>query len=830
MFPSQAQRLPADLQQTLNLALHYRQGGRPDQAEAMLRQALALHPGHPLILQHLAACLLQAGNAAAALPLLEQARAAQPTDAAGVLLLAECLLALDRTKEAKRLLTEAIRQGLRHPRADALLEQARSGRPKKTVQTAPAKADLLAVEQLIRTGRPAEAEARARAMTQQYPQAAQVWRMLGMACLAQRRYEAAVEPLRRSLPLRTEQAETQFNLGFALEQLGRLEEALAAYREAARLRPELAEAHNNLGNLLLRLGRAEEALSSYRRAQALRPEMAELRMNVGDALRALGRMEEAEQAYREAIRTKPDLAEAYNSLSFVLTNLERYEESLEACRRALALRPDVVGFHNNLGIALRKLKRPAEAAEAFRFVLQHVKDDADVYRNYAHVLGDIGNISEAIANYRRALELRPDDLETRAGLVFLLNYLEGVTPAEVLAEARIYGEALERVAVPGGPHANPPDPHRRLKVGLVSGDFGSHSVGFFLDNVLANLEPSQVELYAYETSPRTDDVNARLRRHVPQWRDASEKTLSDEALATQIRTDGIDILVDLAGYTSHNRLPVFAWRPAPVQVAWLGYLGTTGLTTMDYILADPWALPVGEEGQFTETPWRLPETYICFTPPQADVEEGPLPALANGFVTFGCFNNLAKVTDRVVACWARILHAVPGSRLYLKNKQLGAADTREAVAARFGQHGIAADRLIMEGQLASREDHLRAHQRIDIALDPFPYPGITTTVETLWMGVPVLTLKGDRFLSHQGETILHNAGLPEWIAADEDDYVAKAAAFAADLAGLAELRRRLRGQLLASPLCDAPRFARNFEAALRGMWRKWCEGRGAATG
>jgi predicted O-linked N-acetylglucosamine transferase (SPINDLY family) len=245
---------------------------------------------------------------------------------------------------------------------------------------------------------------------------------------------------------------------------------------------------------------------------------------------------------------------------------------------------------------------------------------------------------------------------------------------------------------------------------------------------------------------------------------------------------------------------------------------------MDYVLADPWALPAGEESQFAETPWRLPETYLCFAPPQAEVDVGPVPALANGFVTFGCFNNLSKVTERVIACWARILHANPGSRLYLKSKQLGAADTRDAVALRFGRHDIGAERLIMEGPVPTRADHLRAHQRIDIALDPFPYPGITTTVETLWMGVPVLTLRGDRFLGHQGESILHNAGLTAWISANEDDYVAKATRYANDLAALMELRAGLRQQLLASPVLDGPRFARNLEAAFREMWRQWCAG------
>lgn len=233
--------------------------------------------------------------------------------------------------------------------------------------------------------------------------------------------------------------------------------------------------------------------------------------------------------------------------------------------------------------------------------------------------------------------------------------------------------------------------------------------------------------------------------------------------------------------------------------------------------------PIGEEDQFTQTPWRLPDSYICFSPPAAAVEAGPLPALSNGNVTFGCFNNLSKVTDRVVACWAQLLQAVPESRLFLKSKALGESEVRKAVADRFARDGVSADRLLMEGQQASHQEHFRAYQRVDIALDPFPYPGITTTVEGLWMGVPTMALRGDRFLSHQGESILNNAGLPDWVANDEDEYVAKAAAFARDLEKLTTLRAKLRDQVRASPLFDAPRFARNLEQAFREMWRKWCE-------
>jgi predicted O-linked N-acetylglucosamine transferase (SPINDLY family) len=321
-----------------------------------------------------------------------------------------------------------------------------------------------------------------------------------------------------------------------------------------------------------------------------------------------------------------------------------------------------------------------------------------------------------------------------------------------------------------------------------------------------------------------DHITAKLRQHLPDWRKVTD--FSDEQLANAIVADEIDILVDLSGYTAHSRLPVFARKPAPVQVSWLGYSGTTGLAAIDYIIADRWVVPEGEEGQFVETPWRLPDSYLCFTPNDdlGEVSQSPAPMV--GYITFGSFNNINKVNAASVDCWAKVLHAVPNSRLLLRY----AADQHERVAERiagqFAKLGIGGDQLEFSPRTNDYAQHVKSFGKIDIGLDPFPYVGTTTTCETLAMGIPVLTLKGNRFIAHVGESILHSAGLDDWIAASIEDYVAKAAAFAADLPALAALRGNLREQLLASPLCDAPRFARNLEEAFAGMWRIWCEGQG----
>jgi len=852
-------RFPSpDLQQSLQRALEYRKGGRLAEAEALYRQILNRFPRQPDVLAQLGGLMMQRGDAQGALSSLEQARQMAPGDPQHWLALTQCLLDLDRAKEAKKVISEAISQGLRHPLADELLKQARAGKKNKPAKSVPLGETLRQLEALLQAGRWADLEKLGRELQRRHANAPRIWYLQGMAALLQGHLQDAVSPLRRAVELDPVMAPAQFNLGFALEGLGRLEEALAAYRQAAAVAPRLAEAHNNQGNVLKKLQRHDEALSAYDRALALRPEIAEYHNNRGDALLVLARLDAALAAYETAIRLKPGFAEGHANLGFVLHQLGRDEASVEAFRRAIDIRPDYFEAYQGMGHTLRRLERHADAVDAYRHAAELRPADAVAHKDLGRGLKKAARYEAAISALRRALELKPDyavainlladtllgagrldeALETyRHGLalhrdgvysmhsnyLLALNYRAEDAPGHLLAEARAFGERAARQALPFAHHNNEPRPDRRLRIGLISGDFGQHSVGFFLLNAIEGLDPDKLDLFAYETSPRLDALNARLRRSVPYWRDASTESMSDEALANQIRTDGIDILIDLAGHTARNRLPVFAWKPAPVQMTWLGYLGTTGLSAMDYILADPWALPSGEESQFAETPWRLPETYICFSPPDLPVDVEPLPALGKGCITFGCFNNLNKIADHVVSCWARVLQAVPDSRLFLKTRNLEATDVRDRLVARFEKYGITPDRLILDGQFKSHEEHFRAYRQIDIALDTFPYPGITTTVEALWMGVPVLSMRGRRFISHQGETILNNIGLPEWIAADEDDYAAKAARFAGDTRNLAALRSGLRERLLASPLCDAPRFARNLENALRGMWRKWCE-------
>jgi predicted O-linked N-acetylglucosamine transferase (SPINDLY family) len=362
-----------------------------------------------------------------------------------------------------------------------------------------------------------------------------------------------------------------------------------------------------------------------------------------------------------------------------------------------------------------------------------------------------------------------------------------------------------------------PASDERLRIGFVSGDLVNHPVGYFVESLLAELDPARLEVFAYPTQPVSDDLTARIRPHFAAWKPLYGR--SDESAATLIHGDGIDVLIDLSGHTAHNRLPVFAWKPAPVQVSWLGYFATTGVPGIDYLLADEVSVPPEHRSHFTETVWYLPDTRLCFTPPATDVAVAPLPALANGYVTFGSFQNLAKLGDEVLKAWAGIMTSMPAARLRLQNKQLADPGVRERLLERLCRAGIGAGRVALHGPML-RRDYLAAHAEVDLILDTFPFPGGTTTCEALWMGVPTLTLAGDRLIARQGASLLAAAGLTAWIAHSEAEYIDKALAFAGDLPALAALRTTLRDRVLRSPLFDARRFASNFERALREMWRR----------
>lgn len=538
------------------------------------------------------------------------------------------------------------------------------------------------------------------------------------------------------------------------------------------------------------------------------------------ALFSAGRIPELEDQVNQLLEQYPDSGFAWKALG---TSLQlQGKDGLPALKRTVELLPEDAEAFLNLGLAQQSRGQIDAAVASYQRALEIKPDFAGVHINLGNVWKHLGRFEQAVASFRRALEISPNLLMARSNLIFTLSQLGEQSMTIALEEARRYGELATSLATPFTNWPNSAQSGRKLRVGMVSGDLRRHPVGQFLESVVATLSSDaaeRIELHGYPTQSGADGVTERIKACCHAWHPAT--ALSDEALAARIRDDAIDILIDLSGHTAHNRLSVFAWKPAPVQATWLGYLGTTGLAAVDYLIADAWTLPPSAEAHFTEKICRLPQTYLSFTPPDSEASITPLPAIANGYITFGSFNNLSKMNDAVVALWARVLAAVPGSRLFLKAPQLRDDSVKRSVVARFEAHGIQPARLILSDRVP-RAAYLIPHREVDIALDPFPYPGITTTVESLWMGVPVLTLAGTHFLSRQGVGLLMNAGLPDWIAADADDYVARAVAHAGDLPGLAALRSGLRQQILASPIFDTAQFVRNFETALRNMWAQWC--------
>jgi len=644
---------------------------------------------------------------------------------------------------------------------------------------------------------------------------------LGLAYSQQGDPQQALRCFERVLALRPDNIEARFYLGMTLASLGRNEEALPLLERVLVHRPELAEAHHNLAGVLAELGRHAEALAGFEKAIVLRPDFAEAYNGLGAALAKLNHHEEAGQQFRQAIRLQPGLVEAYTGLSDVLRTLGQYQAAADCCEQAIRVRPSDAVAHVVLGQSLVRLRNHQAALAAFEHALVLQPSCAAAHDQLGAEFHLWGRQDEARAHGDRAIALEPNNEAFMSGQLFNLHYDSEISAAELASRHRAFGERFE---VPlksfWQPHTNTPDPERVLRVGFVSGDFRQHPVGYFMADLLVNLKATGLELFAYANHGVDDVLTDSIRPQFACWRNVYR--MDDEAMAAQIRADCIDILVDLAGHTVGNRLKVFARKPAPVQMTYLGYFDTTGLTAMDYILGNRWLLPESQSHLYTERACWLTDAHLCFTPPDIPVEVGPLPAQQVGHVTFGCFNKTEKVNTRVIACWAKLLHAVPGSRLYLKSKSFGDSDVAEHYQNLFAGQGIGAERLILEGESGFRE-YLESHNRVDIALDPYPYNGGTTTAQALWMGVPVLVLQGDRYVAHMGESILHAVDMPEWIAADEDDYISKAVAFARDIPVLAAVRAGLRDRLLASPICNAPRFARNLEAAFRGMWQKWCE-------
>jgi predicted O-linked N-acetylglucosamine transferase (SPINDLY family) len=709
-----------------------------------------------------------------------------------------------------------------------------------------------------------QAEQIYRAILQADPQQVDALHLLGLIASQVGQHEAAIACIGQALGYKPDFPEAHYNLGNVLSGRGKLEEAVAHYQQAVRLKPDFVEAHNNLGLALQAQGKLKEARVSLREALRLRPDFAEAHNNLGNVRKQRGKWEEAAGHYQQALRHKPDFAEAHNNLGTVLKAQRKPEEAAARYQEALRLRPDYAEAHVNLGAVRREQGRLEDAVAHFRQALRLQPDLAEACEGLATTLTRQGLADEALACLREGLRRHPGraTLHTSLGetlvqlgrpeearaafeevlrlgphsplahscLLNLLNLDPATEPAAAAEAHRRWASLHARVDVlgPAPGHDRTPDRRlrvgylsaRRLRVGYLSADLRQHVLAHFVMPILAHHDPEQVEITCYADVAAPDGRTAQFQSLARQWRSIHGR--SDAEAAQMVRDDAIDILVDLGGHTG-NRLGVFARQPAPVQVTYLGYPNTTGLPTIHYRLTDAVADPSEEQAWYTEQLVRLPGGFCCYTPPHDAPDVSPPPVLATGTVTFGSLHKLAKLNGAVLELWSRVLHALPSSRLLVFRDALqgsALAYFRE----QFARHGLAEDRVLLQHPEGEERSFLKVYDRIDVSLDTFPWGGHVTACESLWMGVPMLTLQGPRHAARMVSSALTQVGLTDLIARTPEEFVAKAVQLAQDPNRLVELRSGLRRRMHDSPLCDGKTFTRHLEEAYREMWRNWVKG------
>ena len=689
--------------------------------------------------------------------------------------------------------------------------------------------------------------------------------MLGIICAQSSDLTEAERLIREAIRYSPREGSYHANLGNVLQESGRLEEAITSYQQGLTRGASSAEVQNNLGNALARLGRIEQAVAAYRNASGIRPDFPEAHFNLANALRNRGELDEALREYRRAIELRPDYDQAKTLLAGALLAAGNafqlrgdYAQTIAAYRQAISIQPNYAEAHHNLGAALLETSELKDAIESFGRAIELSPQMGVAYQNLSNAMRDAGQVDEAIEAARQARSLMPDSPDA---LVALGNAFREAGCAPQALEA--YGEALalaEKVptvlksrcliasnllftlhfdpdqdrqsigrehsrlmdnlvcphVTPIDVHSNDRSPTRRLRIGYLSPDFSQRPVGRFMLPLLANHDHRNFEVFCYSDIRRTDHMTERLRACAEVWRDT--KAHSDEQLVNLIGNDAIDILIDLSLHTRDNRLLVFARKPAPVQLSYLAYAGSTGLPTIDYRLTDPYLDPPDwPDSCYRERAIRLPNCFWCYEPISERVAVNEPPMSRNGFVTFGCLNNYCKANPLTFSNWCRLLKRIPESRLILFGEP---GEHRKRAWEQFEQEELDPRRLSFTG-FVPPEQYLRQYQQIDIALDPFPYGGGTTTFDALWMGVPVVSLVGETAVSRAGLSILSNLGLAQFATTSWEKYLDVAAGLATDPARLALLRSGLRPQMRSSPLMDGPRFARDVEAAFRQMWHNF---------
>jgi protein O-GlcNAc transferase len=608
--------------------------------------------------------------------------------------------------------------------------------------------------------------------------------------------------------------------GWQCYKAGDIGQAEQIFRDVLREDPENPTVLYLLGTACQVQGKLDEAVTNYERALQLRPDYSEVHNNLGVAHASLGRWADAVSCYLKARSFQPNYSDAYTNLGVALTEAGRIDEAVAVLQQAVRLRPNAAGAHYNLGNALQKRDDFEESVRSYHRALVFRPDNADVYNNMAKIFLVEGRTQEAIGAYRRAIASEPNSVTAHSNLLFALNYDSRLTATELATEHRRWADVHGRVAPLGPEPGHSRDPDRRLRIGYLSPDFYNHPAVSFLEPILANHDPRQVESICYAEILRPDAVTARLRSLVHGWRATRE--LNDLQLAEHIRADAIDILVDLAGHAADSRVRVLAYKPAPIQITYLGYPNTTGLGTVDYLLTDAVCDPPGEPTPYPEDPVRLPGGFCCYLPPGDAPQVAPLPAFSAGHVTFGSLQNLAKLNMEVIALWCRLLRAVPTARLLIFRSTLS-EEAKRSLRGQFRLRGIDDERIeLARTTSAGSGSHLDVYGAVDVSLDTVPWNGHTTTCESLWMGVPMITLYGTRHAGRMAASVLTRLDMGDLIARTPEEFIEIGARLAANIEGLSKLRAELRERMRSSALCDGATFTRTLEDAYRRLWGKWC--------
>ncbi|MGA3067508.1 MAG: tetratricopeptide repeat protein [Tepidisphaeraceae bacterium] len=632
-------------------------------------------------------------------------------------------------------------------------------------------------------------------------------------------FDEAIASHHQALSLNPDHPDAHNNLGTALKKIDRLDEAIEAYQKAIALRPNFPEAHFNLGNALADKKQIEQAIAAYHRAISLRPNYAQAFVNLASCLRDNEQLQESHAACRQAIALNPNLPAAHLNLGNVLKDGGFLDESVAAFRQSIALKPDYAEAHFALGVALKSQDRIDEAIACFRQAIALRPNFREPYLYLGISLKSQAKLDEAIAVYRQALAKFPDYNDAHGNLILAMHYNPAYDAQSIAQELnrwkKRHADPLQKFIQP---HAPDPNPNRPLRIGYISADFRKHPVGRNLLPLFQHHDHNLFHVTAYSAVEAPDALTTQFQQNADAWREVAK--LSDHDLAQQIRQDQIDILLDLSVHTGGNRLLVFARKPAPIQVTYLGYPGSTGLDTIDYRISDPHIDPPGQdESCYTEKTIRLPNTYWCYQPGDASaLTPVPSPALKNGYITFGCQNNYCKLCLPVWTSWSAILKATPHSKLLVYSPP---GSHRETARETLANLGIDPTRLTFSD--ARNQDYFRTYNQIDIALDPFPFTGGHTTCDALWMGVPTITLSGQTPVSRGGRSILSNLGLFDLIARTPEEYVQIAVTLAGDVNRLDSLRQSIRPRMQASSLMNPHQFARDMESAYRQIWRTWCE-------